>query len=142
MPTVDYPHVFAYRYSDADNDERYPGLIVEISNPARPELPPIEIDVWIDSGCGRSLLDGEYCALMGMELFAGRPFQYVSTSGQSVDARLHRVRLSHPDLGIFELEVGFSTSRVQRNLLGRDWFHYVQIGFQERLAEIYVNSSP
>ena len=49
-----------------------------------------------------------------------------------MEACLHAVRLSHPELGCFDLEIGFSPFPLRRNLLGRDFFNLVQIGFRER----------
>jgi len=55
---------------------------------------------------------------------------------------IHPVRLSHPDLSDFDLEVGFSTVPLRRNLLGRDFFSMVQIGFRERHQVFYVKAEP
>ena len=43
--------------------------------------------------------------------------------GTVLTATSHPVRLSHSDPGDFELEVGFTSVRIKRNLLGRDFFN-------------------
>jgi hypothetical protein len=48
----------------------------------------------------------------------------------------------HPDLGSFTLEVGFSSTDIHRNLLGRDFFNLAQIGFRERFLTLYVTPAP
>jgi len=66
----------------------------------------------------------------------------VSVAGVGLTARLHRVQLVHPVLGSFALEVGFSTVPISRNLLGRDFFNFIQIGFRERYLTFYVTPTP
>lgn len=65
-----------------------------------------------------------------------------SAAGFSIDTIVHPIRLSHPDLGDFNLEIGFSTVPLRRNLLGRDFFNLVQIGFRERQQVFYVKTEP
>jgi hypothetical protein len=62
--------------------------------------------------------------------------------GAGVEARLHWVRLSHPELGDFDLEIGFTESPISRNLLGRDFFNLIQIGFRERYLTFYATPTP
>ncbi len=52
------------------------------------------------------------------------------------------VQLAHADLGTFELEIAFSTSEIQRNLLGRDFFDLVQVGIREHHLELLVTPAP
>ena len=52
------------------------------------------------------------------------------------------MRLFHGDLGEFELEIGFSESPIRRNILGRDFFNLLQIGFRERYLVFYVTPTP
>jgi len=40
------------------------------------------------------------------------------------------------------LEVGFSSVTIKHNLLGRDFFSLLQIGFRERRQTIYVSLEP
>jgi len=57
-------------------------------------------------------------------------------------ARLHGVIASHPDLGPFHLTVGFSQGPIRRNLLGRDFFSLMQIGFREHYSAFYLTAIP
>ena len=41
-----------------------------------------------------------------------------------------------------DLDIGFSTVPLRRNLLGRDFFNLVQIGFRERQQVFYVRGEP
>ena len=79
---------------------------------------------------------------LGLNLYSGPRKVYGSTAGESIEGRLHKVRLSHPDLGDFDLEIGFSTGVIRRNLLGRDFFNLIQIGFRERYHTYYLTPSP
>ena len=62
--------------------------------------------------------------------------------GTVLTATIHPVRLTHSDLGDFELEVGFTSVNIKRNLLGRDFFNLLQIGFRERRQMFYVSLEP
>ncbi len=137
--TVSYEHQFDYFHDQ--RGERFPALQIRIATPGNPEQ-ALDIDAYIDSGAERSLLDGSIGRALGLDLFAGRQIPYVSTIGVRMEGWLHRVRLSHPDLGYFELEVGFSTGTIRRNLLGRDFFNLIQIGFRERHLAFYVTPTP
>ena len=63
-------------------------------------------------------------------------------AGGVLPATLHAVQLSHADLGTFELEVAFSTTEIRRNLLGRDFFDLVQIGFREHHLAFFITPTP
>ena len=139
MTTVSYSRRFNYLY-DLQN-QRFPGLPLRISSPNHPEQ-ELDIDAGLDSGAQRSLFNGEIGRVLGLDLFSGREVAYVSTTGVSVIARMHPVSLSHPALGRFRLEVGFSTTHIRRNLLGRDLFNLIQIGFRERHLTFYVTPTP
>jgi hypothetical protein len=129
MPNVPYTHEFAYTYS-SQTGEPFPVLVLQLASPAHPEQ-ALDIDAYLDSGAQRSLFDGRSGTALGLELFNGPELRYVSVAGVSLAARLHRVQLVHPALGSFALEVGFSTVPISRNLLGRDFFNFIQIGFRD-----------
>jgi hypothetical protein len=114
---------------------------VQLAKPADPAT-AIEVDAYLDSGAGKSLFDGQIARAIGLDLNKGRPQSYSSTAGYSVNARLHQAIISHPDLGQHSLEVGFSDQEIRRNLLGRDFFALMQIGFREMLFTFYVTASP
>ena len=79
-----------------------------------------------------SLFDGALLVpRLGIDLMAGREIRLGSIGGFTLAARIHRLELSHPDLGRFTLDAAISTVPVPRNLLGRDFFQRIQIGFRE-----------
>lgn len=140
MVTVDYDHEIPYSYDP--NGRQSPRLILRLSNPGDADQ-AIESDAYIDSGAERSLFDGTLAQLVGIDdLLAGQEIVFQSTTGAALAARLHRVRLSHPSLGSFDVEVGFSTGPIGRNLLGRDFFSIVQIGFRESRLTLFVTGEP
>lgn len=138
MVTVSYTYQFNYREFSGG---RYPILQLSVSNPSDPEQ-AVDIDAYLDSGAERSLFTRSIARVVGLDLLSGTPKKYSSTAGSSVEARLHQVKLSHPNLGSYNLEIGFSVGEIQRNLLGRDFFNEVQIGFRERHFSYYVTPTP
>lgn len=137
MPVVSYTHQFNYLYGT--NQRPFPGLVLQILGPGQLAL---ETDAFLDSGTERSLFDGWIATALGIDLLSGRQILYRSTAGREVEGRLHQVQLLHPDLGRFRMEVGFSTEPIRRNLLGRDFFNLIQIGFQERHFTFYITPTP
>jgi len=103
----------------------------------------VTTDACLDSGTSQSLFDGELLAGIGVALFNGPERRYSSTvSGSGMTARVHRVRLEHAQLGTFALDVGFSTVPISRNLLGRDFFELVQLGFRESHKSVFIEPNP
>jgi hypothetical protein len=137
---VQYEHEFPYPYDE--DGRRYPRLTVRVSNAVDPARGAVDIDAYLDSGAERSLFDGGIGRAIGIDLLSGEHRQYESTTGSSIAASLHAVRLDLVDLGTFELTVGFSSSRIKRNLLGRDFFDLIQIGFREHQLTFYVTPRP
>jgi len=135
VPTVTYAYQFPYRLSSAGG--AFPILPIRIINPHQPAR-AVDAIAYLDSGAQRSLFDGTLARLIGLDLFHGRRLRFASATGMSIEALLHPVRLSHPEIGDFDLEIGFSTVPLHRNLLGRDFFNLVQIGFRERHLLFYV----
>ena len=140
METVSYAHRFDYTY-DSESGELFPVLPLRIENLHNPQQ-ALDFDTYLDSGTQRSLFDGRIAAEIGIDLSSGEDARYGSSSGFYIGAKLHTVRLSHPNLGIFDLKVGFSTIQIKRNLLGRDFFNFIQIGFRERHLLFYVTNVP
>jgi hypothetical protein len=139
LVTVSYEYRFEYTH-DPDG-RRFPRLEVRV---ASPEKPAEAVDVWayLDSGAERSLFNGWIGAALGIDILDGPTLVYETGSGAPLSATLHPVRLFHPDLGDFDLEVGMSSSEIPRNLLGRDFFDLVQIGFREHHLAFYLTPSP
>ena len=139
MISVDYRHEFGYL--PAGRNRSFPGLPIQIRNPNVPDQ-AVEVPAHLDSGTECSLFGGWIARSIGLDLLDGPPRHYASTAGASIEARVHRVALIHHLLGTFPLEVGFSVSNIHRNLLGRDFFNLLQIGFRERHLAFYVTPSP
>lgn len=139
MPKVAYPHEFPYRQSLAGG--AFPILPVTISA-AHQLARSADVIAYLDSGAQRSLFDGTLAGAIGLDLLGGRRLSFASAAGFSIDTIVHLVRVFHPDLGDFNLEIGFSTVPLRRNLLGRDFFNLVQIGFRERQQLFYVRVEP
>lgn len=102
----------------------------------------MDIDVCLDTGAGLSLIDGQIALSLGLDLYAGTAIPLSTATGMRFEARLHRVVLQHETLGRFEFEVGFTTSDLYRNLLGRDFMNFVQVGFRENQLTFYVTPKP
>ena len=139
MPAVAYTYNFPYRQGPAGGS--FPILPMTLTNPHQ-SARAVDAIVYLDSGAQRSLFDGTLARLIGLDLMAGRRLSFASATRMSIEAMLHAVRLSHPELGHFDLEVGFSTAPLRRNLLGRDFFDLAQIGFRERHLVFYVTPEP
>jgi hypothetical protein len=135
---VDYQFSFSYRQLESG---RFPIIQVRITRQDDPEV-GIETEAYIDSGAEGSLFNGDLLAALEIELINNKRKFYGSTAGDSITAYLHAVRLSLPDAGDFNLEIGFSEGRIRRNLLGRDFFNLVQIGFREHQLEYYLHPTP
>lgn len=136
--SVRYSHRFNYR--EVKNSS-FPVLQFRVSNPQQSEM-GVDIDAYLDSGAQYSLLNGWLATSLGLDLYSGAPRWYGTTAGRRIEGRVHQIRLSHPSLGSFELEVGLSTEEIRRDLLGRDFFNLVQIGFRERQLVYYVTPTP
>lgn len=139
MVRVEYDHEIPYSHDP--NGRQYPRLTVRVANPANEDL-AVDVDAYLDSGIERSLFDGRFSRVLGIELLSGREITFQSTAGSSLTARLHSVRLSHPSLGSFGVDVGFSMGPIGRNLLGRDFFALMQIGFRESRLTLYMTAQP
>ncbi|MDQ3776495.1 MAG: retroviral-like aspartic protease family protein [Pseudomonadota bacterium] len=139
MVTVDYHHEIPY---DRDvNGRHYPRLTLRLANLGDPEQ-AIDLDAYLDSGAERSLFDGTLALALGIDLLAGQVFRLQSTTGHALPARLHTVHIAHALLGSFAIEVAFSAGPIGRNLLGRDFFSRVQVGFRESRRALYVTALP
>ena len=138
MVTVEYQHRFNYRQYRSRSS---PVLQVRITRQDIPGL-GIDTDAYLDSGAEASLFNGDLLAALEIDLINDNPKSYGSTFGGSMTGYLHNIRLTLPDVGDFSMEIGFSHGEIRRNLLGRDFFNLVQIGFRERQFEYYLNPRP
>jgi hypothetical protein len=139
MLSITYEHEFEYAHDPGG--ERYPRLSCQIAKAAEPEL-TVDVDAHLDCGAGRSLFSGRIGAALDIDVLRGPEVVFQATTGGLLVAKLHPVQLTHPDLGSFSLEVGFSSIDIHRNLLGRDFFDLAQIGFREHHLTFYVTPVP
>lgn len=138
MVTVTYQHQFNYREFQTRHT---PLLQLRLVYPSDSEN-GIDFDAHLDSGCEGSLFNGHLLQTLGGTVMNEQRKHYGTTLGDGVDAYLHNVRLSLPDVIEFELEIGFTIGTIRRNLLGRNFFDLAQIGFRERRREYYLTFTP
>jgi hypothetical protein len=131
---------FRYNYR-AVSEDSFPLVMLRISNPSRQDI-SLDVDAYLDSGSQRSLFNGWRARVLGLDLLEGETKHYSSTTGSSIEAKLHTIHVHHDDLGDFELEVGFSLVGIQRELLGRVFFNLTQIGFREKQLQYYLTPTP
>jgi hypothetical protein len=138
---IGYTLSFEYLVDPISGD-RYPGLTVRISLPGSSDS-GVDLDVHLDSGADRSLLNGEIIVpALELDLLSGPVRRYEPIAGALLEARIHKISIFHPDLGLFLFDVGISTASLRRNILGRDFFNLVQIGFREHHQTIFVTPEP
>jgi hypothetical protein len=135
---VDYQYSFNYRQLPFGS---YPIIQVRITRQDDPNL-GIDTDAYLDSGAQLSLFNGDLLAALEIELTNDKSRPYSATVGNPITGYLHEVRLTVPNMNDFTLEIGFSDVQIRRNLLGRDFFNLVQIGFRERQLEYYLTPLP
>ena len=139
MLAVSYQFEFDYCYDS--NGRLFPRLEFQVSNPADPDK-SVDVQMHLDSGAERSLLNGWIGVSLELDILNGNSISYQTGAGTLLTATTHVVRFLHPDLGGFDLDIGFSSIEIPRNLLGRDFFDLAQIGFRERFAKFYVTARP
>lgn len=116
-----------------------PALVIQLQNPMT-GAKTLETPAELDSGAEYSLFDGQLTVDVGMDLFSGKPFVFELANGISLDARIVPVVLSHGALGQFRLPRRFSTGPLRRNILGRDFFDLLPVGFDEHHSEVYLGA--
>ncbi|HEY6418510.1 MAG TPA: hypothetical protein VIX59_05855 [Candidatus Binataceae bacterium] len=139
MTTVVYQVQIPYLWHA--NGGRYPGLIVQVQNPSY-SANVVEIVAELDSGAEYSLFNGKLAKAIGLDLADGEEFRFEATNRSSINAIILRAIIYHPDLGSFPMDLRFSTDDIRRNLLGRDFFNQMQLGFREHHMEVYVTPVP
>lgn len=111
--------------------------MVELQNPVT-GAKSLQLNAEFDSGAEYSLFDGQLTLDVGLDLFSGKPFLFELISGVSLDARVLPALISHRELGRFNLNLRFGTVPLRRNILGRDFFDLLQVGFDEHQSEVYL----
>jgi hypothetical protein len=115
---VIYSHSFAYLV-DEFSGRSFPGLELRVSLPSVANR-TIDLNACLDTGAELSIFDGALITpQLGIDLMAGREIRLSAAAGFAIAARIHRLELSHPDLGRFALDAAISTVPITRNLLGR-----------------------
>lgn len=138
--TVIYVRSFAYLI-DSLSGERFPGLEVRVSLPGNPNN-AVDLVAHLDTGAARTVIDGgRIVSTLGIDLMAGKEVSLGSVIGVPLIARVHRLEVSNPNLGRFTLDAAISTVPIRRNLLGRDFFRHIQIGFREYHHTFYINAA-
>jgi hypothetical protein len=135
---VEYQHQIEYAYDR--KGKRFPRLDFRMSTSSLTDA--VDVEAYLDNGCEYTLFNGWLGASLGLDLLSGRRRRFQSASGSFLEAAVHSVHLVHDDLGVFELEVAFSLTEIQRCLLGRDFFNLAQIGFRERYQYFFVTPEP
>jgi hypothetical protein len=118
----------------------FPGLVVELQN-AFTGAKTLEINAELDSGAEYSLFQGQWALAIGLDLFGGTPFALGLANGSSLDSRILPVVITHGELGRFNFHARFSTGPLRRNILGRDFFDLLQVGFDEHHSEVYLGAA-
>jgi hypothetical protein len=117
----------------------HPGLMMKLPNPS--DLAnSIEISAELDSDAEYSRFEGRPARLIGLNLFDVEPFEFGLVNGASLEARILPVVIRHNELRRFNLRVRFSTSPLRRNILGRDFFDLLKVGFNEHHSEVYLGA--
>jgi len=135
MPVVTYEREFPYPRDSSGNPFPILPVQIEVAGDA------IETHAYLDSGAEYSLFSAAFARVLGLDLQGGARRTYSLANRQRLDATVREVRLTHPDLGSFSLQLGFSDETV-RNLLGRDFFNLIQIGFREQYSTFYITPRP
>ena len=139
MPTINYDYELPYTLDV--NGRAYPRLLLQLTRDA-PDAVQLDVDAYLDSGAERTVFQGQLAVALGLDLAGADQQTLVGAGGQALPVRVHSARLIHEDLGTFDLAVGFAEFPLRRNLLGRDYFALIQVGFREHLRTLYFSSAP
>ena len=139
--SVAYAHSFSYQV-DSLSGEAFPGLPVRVSLPEEQQT-YLDLVAHLDTGASRSIFDGaRLVSAFGIDLMDGKEIGLGTVGGFVLAARIHHVQISHPTLGRFTLDAAISTVPIMRNLLGRDFFQQIQIGFREFHHTFHIAAVP
>jgi hypothetical protein len=136
MISVNYSLEFNYRnYQDIP----FPALTVGVRNPVNGES--VEHDAFLDSGAVRSVFFGTIPETLGLNILDGEEWTFHTNAGHSIEARILPIQIVLTEDGIqsvFNLPLAFSMVDLQRNLLGRDFFDRIQVGFRESQSRFFI----
>jgi len=136
MPvTVTYRYSFPYRLIPGEGGA-FPAISVRLIS-AHGMVDSLAI---LDSGAEQSMFDGTLLVPLGLSLLQGKSISLLSLGGP-LTAYQHAVEVEVQGHR-FPCETCFSSQSIRHNLLGRNFFTYVQVGFRESRLEIYFDPTP
>ena len=111
-----------------------PFVVVSLSGPNQM---PIDVIAMIDSGATKTGFPARLAGSLGINLTEGNQDTY-RIGGVENPAHVHHVDIEFNGITA-NCKVWFVESGLEQNLLGReDFFEKFQIGFNQRLGEIYL----
>ena len=133
LTTVEYRFMINYGVHPISGNSG-PFVLVSLRGPNRM---PVDVIAMIDSGATKTGLPATLARSLGINLTEGNQDTY-RIGGVENPAYIHHIDIEFN--GIVErCKVWFVESGLGQNLLGReDFFEKFQIGFNERLSEIYL----
>jgi hypothetical protein len=131
--TIAYDHSFNYLF--LPNGKRRPGFLIQLSNGTL----QIDTKAFLDSGAEFSLFNGEFATALGLDLISGQPRRYKTVNNTSLGLYVHPVTIYIPELDAFRFQLGFSIEQITVNILGRDFFDLMRIGFDEHEQVFHVS---
>lgn len=135
--SIERAYAFEFPYRRDFGGDPFPILPVQLQAAKR----SVDTVAYLDSGAEYSLFQADLCRVLGVDVLGEPTREYGSTIGNTVIAAVRTIIVSHPNIGRFSLQMGFAIG-VRRNLLGRDFFNEVQIGFRERYSMFYITPTP
>lgn len=139
------PYVVSYserhNFRETEPSHASPIFTVQLRNPALPER-AMDIDAHLDSGAEISVFAGWVPGVLGLDILNGRHWRLVGASGWDMEARRLHVTVDFAGARPVPLEPAFALGDLRRNLLGRDFFNLVQLGFRERFLHFYLEPYP
>lgn len=135
MVTITYDYTFPYRILPPVW-RHFPAIPVRLIT----NFGAVDTLAILDSGAERSLFDGAYSQSLGLMLPTGQRISLTGISG-TIYGRLHPVEVDIEGHR-FTCEICFSEHPISRNLLGRDLFDHIQVGFREHYFELYLTPTP
>ena len=99
----------------------------------------LDTKAFLDSGAEYSLFNGEFGAALGLNVISGRPRPYKTVNNTVIHGYVHPVRIYIPEVDEFQFLLGFSIEQITTNILGRDFFDLIRIGFDEHEQVFHVS---
>ncbi len=141
MILVSYLYSFPYRPVD-EKGSLFPCVPVRLKYGYK----ELDASAILDSGAEESLFDWRHATTLGLTINQGNRKDLSGLGGGKITAYLHTVSLMIGD-HTFTYKIGFPdpvlhTQPLRCNLLGRNFFEHVKVGFREKYLEIYLDPTP